>query len=365
MGPAPIRFLAFDAGTLSWEKPESLSPIAKYKVYKSAHRIGDSGKSGSFLAETTGLSYQDANATSSARTFYAVTAVDGAGNEGKIIINVTGEGQVVYFDQPIPPAPFPPYYPPIRPPVMPPIEPIRYSPPQLPSTGRIDFVPKGGLIVLERGAASNADFSITNGLPVEATIRIEMNPASVGNGTVFLFPMQNQQLRYGRAQGFGLAPGETTFVSLPVTASERALPGDYALAIDLVARDGEGRVIYATTSGAQVRVFAPAPEMPVPQFAEEPAPVEKPAGRIEARVVEEPRKTIRIAVEETPAPRKKASAAVEKPSALVPVAGSPTGFFNLASTSPLGYLVGVLAVVALLTYALVRVSNDRVGPKKW
>src|SRR3989338_7465921 len=340
VGPLPIGFLRFDDGTIRWEKPESLSPIAKYKVYRSKGLIRDSGKSSKFLAESTELSYKDTTRESGKRYFYAVTAVDQAGNEGKIVINVTTDGEVIPTDDYAPPAPFP--FPPVQPPVQPPYDgyqglrqqPLAYPQTGMPLSGRIEFVPKGDLLVLEQGQFGNADFSITNGLHFEVTLRFEMNPASVGNGTVFLFPTQSQQLRYGRAIGFKVTPGETTFVSLPVKASENAIPGDYILSIDMAARDNEGQIVTRESSAAQVRVLLPPPLLPVQEFS---APLPREAedeGRVEARVLEEPAKVIRIAVED--APKKKSQAFADQPVASGFVRTSPpAGFFSLGAVTPL------------------------------
>ncbi len=379
LGPAPIQALSFDGSTLRWEKPFALGTLAKYKVYRGAGKFSDGGKAANFLAETTDQSYTDSTRADGAKYFYAVTAVDDAGSEGKILFNVTTEGTVVPVGGPILPPTFPPGYgygyPPIAPPVVPPIAQPFPQPganfgglsapmPSVPLSGRIDFVPKGAPLEVEKGGGTTADFSVTNGLPLDVSIRFEMSPASVGNGSVFLFPNQGQQLRYGRGAGFKLAPGETTFVSLPLATTENALPGLYSLGIDLVARDDEGNIVYTQTSGAQIAVYDHAPTAaPVPQFAEDTARATEDTAGIEARVLEAPARTIRIAVEDAPGRKTMNQALAGRPAATAN--GNPVGFFSFAAFSGVTLFAGVLAIVVLLTYALIRVSNDRTGSKRW
>ncbi len=381
LGPLPIQYLRYDSDTLRWEKPESMGAISKYKVYRSTSLIRDSGKSGKFLADSTGLSYADTTRESGGtRYFYAVTAVDETSNEGKIAFNITTEDELVPVDGPTP-YPFPgvPPYPPITPPVQ--LQPpyydgyagfgsLPYALPPVPLSGRVEWVPKGEPIFLAPGETGNADFSITNGLPFEVTIRFEMNPGSMANGTVFLFPQQSQQLRYGRAAGFKVAPGETTFVSLPVKASERALPGNYLLGIDMVARNNEGNIVYTDRSAAAVGVFAPLPVLPTAPAMQQFAPTQTATdndGRIEAALVDEPAKTLRIEVENVPTTK---SSMVRTTPANAAAEGNTgaTGFFTLESLGGIGTLnamAGILVIVVLLTYGLIQLSNDRIGQKKW
>src|SRR3989338_2660113 len=383
IGPAPIDFLSFEAGVLRWAKPLSLDSVAKYKVYRDTSRIKDNGKSAYFLAEATGLNYTDSTREEGKRYFYAVTAVDNAGSEGRIALNVSSDGLVFPVGQPAPvpaPLPFPVYpaptpFPPTVPyPGFEGFDPYPLPSPSIPFTCRVDFAPKGEVIQLERGGISKADFSVSNGLPVEVTVRFEMSQASIGNGTVFMFQPQSQQLRYGRGSGFKLAPGETTLISLPVKASEQALPGIYLLGIDLIAFDEEGRMVYSDSSGAEVQVFAPLPEplaadLVPANYYQELAPVED-NGRIEARIVEAPQPLIRIAVEDAQvAPKQKAAEAAAEARAearqpLTQVAvkeagNAPAGFFNLAAMTTLNMALGFLVLALLLVYGLIRLSVER------